>query len=101
LISEVCIDHKVVQSRLGFSPKEVSDALSYPDKDVGGKVMETKMAFDTMLLKFRGIMLVKMDKQSNIPVALEMNECEINPSWFLTGLRSRKKRGRCTSIIDN
>ncbi|KAI3929631.1 hypothetical protein MKX01_025799 [Papaver californicum] len=84
LISEVCIDHNVVQTRIGYSPEEVSAALSSPDKNVGGKMRETMMAFQTILSNFEGTLLVEMNKNSNVPVALGMNEgSSTSDAWWL------------------
>ncbi|MCL7047597.1 hypothetical protein MKW94_007120, partial [Papaver nudicaule] len=84
LISEVCIDHNVVQSRIGYSPEEVNAALSSPDKKVGDKMRETMMAFQTILSNFEGTLLVEMSKNSTVPVALEMNEgSSTSDAWWL------------------
>ncbi|RZC60583.1 hypothetical protein C5167_022350 [Papaver somniferum] len=84
LISEVCIDHNVVQTRIGHSPEEVNAALSSPDKNIVGKMRETMMAFQTILSNFEGTLLVEMNKSSTVPVVLEMNEgSSTSDAWWL------------------
>ncbi|MCL7021819.1 hypothetical protein MKW94_009114 [Papaver nudicaule] len=92
LTSEVCIDHKIVRSQTGYSPEEISAALSSPDRLYVGKAKEEALlAFETMLFRFRGTMLLEMKKNSTVPVALEMNESAIDDSWFLTGMHMSRK----------
>ncbi|KAL2935746.1 RecQ-mediated genome instability protein 1 [Bienertia sinuspersici] len=71
LISEILVHHNVVQKAIGYSPKEVTAALS-SDEVVAGNMKNT------------GTMLVEMNEGSTIPVALEMNQgCLTSDAWLL------------------
>ncbi|KAJ0971223.1 hypothetical protein J5N97_019182 [Dioscorea zingiberensis] len=74
LISEVLIDHHVVQSAIGQSPEEVSAALSSSDKNIVTDMRETMKGFQLFLAKFEGTMLVKISENPSLPVALEMSQ---------------------------
>lgn len=74
LISEVVIDHQVVQKGIGCSPEEVSAALSSSDKQTVTNMKETMKKFQLFLAKFEGTILVEINENSCFPVALEMNQ---------------------------
>ncbi|XP_042461573.1 recQ-mediated genome instability protein 1-like isoform X1 [Zingiber officinale] len=74
LISEVLIDHKVVQNGIGHSPEEVTAALSSTEKRIVADMRETMKKFQLFLAKFEGTMLLEMNKSSSLPVVLEMNQ---------------------------
>ncbi|KAG6527470.1 hypothetical protein ZIOFF_009572 [Zingiber officinale] len=52
LISEVLIDHKVVQNGIGHSPEEVTAALSSTEKRIVADMRETMKKFQLFLAKF-------------------------------------------------
>lgn len=84
IISEILIDHNVVQKRIGHSPEEVQAALSSPDKTVVSSMKENMKQFQIYLANFEGIMLIEMSKGSPLPVALEMNQgCPSSEAWLL------------------
>ncbi|PIA33840.1 hypothetical protein AQUCO_04000129v1 [Aquilegia coerulea] len=84
LISEVLIDHNVVQNAIGHSPKEVTAALSSQDKNVVSGMKDTLKQFQYFLVNFEGIMLLEINNNSHIPVALEMNQgCSSSDAWAL------------------
>ncbi|KZV21758.1 hypothetical protein F511_02916 [Dorcoceras hygrometricum] len=74
LISEILIDHDVVQSGIGFSPQEVSSALVSSDANQVKDMKETLKQFQIFLVNFEGTMVVEMNKTSPVPVALEMTQ---------------------------
>lgn len=74
LISEVLVDHDVVQRGIGFSPQEVSGALASSDAWQVKDMKETLKQFQIFLVNFEGTMVVEMNKTSPVPVALEMNQ---------------------------
>ncbi|KAM0934996.1 putative recQ-mediated genome instability protein [Dioscorea sansibarensis] len=84
LISEVVIDHPVVQMCVGHSPEEVSAALSSSDKRIVTEMRETMKSFQLYLARFEGTMLVKISESSSVPVAVEMNQgCSTADAWML------------------
>ncbi|KAI3893516.1 hypothetical protein MKX03_022844 [Papaver bracteatum] len=93
-MSEVCIHHIVVESQIGCSVAAANAALSSPDKNVRDKMTETLMAFETMF-NFQGTLLVEINKNCTIPVALQMTNEDsetFDASWILRGLRRKKPR---------
>ncbi|CAO2818168.1 unnamed protein product [Amaranthus hypochondriacus] len=83
LISEILIHHNVVKKAIGYSPEEVTAALSSKTK-AAEDMMNTLKKFQFFLVNFEGMMLLEMNKNSMIPVALEMNQgCEASDAWLL------------------
>ncbi|XP_057516758.1 recQ-mediated genome instability protein 1 isoform X2 [Amaranthus tricolor] len=83
LISEILIHHNVVKKAIGYSPEEVTAALSSKTK-AAEDMMNTLKKFQSFLVNFEGMMLLEMNKTSTIPVALEMNQgCETSDAWLL------------------
>ncbi|XVE56542.1 hypothetical protein DITRI_Ditri04bG0019400 [Diplodiscus trichospermus] len=74
LISEILIDHNVVQKGIGHSPQEVTAALSSSDKQVASGMKEILRQFQTFLAHFEGMMLVEINKTSSIPIAMDMTQ---------------------------
>ncbi|XP_074562784.1 recQ-mediated genome instability protein 1-like, partial [Curcuma longa] len=56
LISEVLIDHKVVQNGIGHSPEEVTAALSSTEKRIVADMRETMKKFQLFLAKFEVVL---------------------------------------------
>ncbi|XXG78439.1 hypothetical protein AAC387_Pa08g2386 [Persea americana] len=84
LISEVLIDHKVVQNGIGHSPEDVTAALSSSDKKIVTKMREIMKRYQLFLANFEGTMLVEISKHSPLPVALEMSQgCPPSDAWML------------------
>ncbi|GLU18573.1 hypothetical protein SLE2022_348650 [Rubroshorea leprosula] len=84
LISEILIDHNVVQRGIGHSPEEVTAALTSSDMKVVNGMKETMKQFQIFLVNFEGTMLVEMNKSSTLPIALEMNQgCSASDAWLL------------------
>ncbi|XP_050256303.1 recQ-mediated genome instability protein 1 [Quercus robur] len=84
LITEILIHHDVVQKGIGFSPEEVTAALSSPDKKIVSDMKETLKQFQMFLANFEGTMLIEMSTTSPQPIALEMNEgCTESDAWLL------------------
>ncbi|XP_073099394.1 recQ-mediated genome instability protein 1 [Elaeis guineensis] len=84
LISEVLLDHNVVQNGIGHSPEEVTAALSSSDKKKVTDMRETMKKFQLLLAKFEGTMLVEINGNSPLPVVLEMNQnCSTSDAWLL------------------
>ncbi|KAF3438740.1 hypothetical protein FNV43_RR21504 [Rhamnella rubrinervis] len=84
LISEILIDHKVVQKGIGYSPEEVTAALSSSDMSTVRDMKDVMKQFQIFLVNFEGIVLVEMNENSPVPVALEMNQgCSESDAWLL------------------
>ncbi|CAN6472523.1 unnamed protein product [Victoria cruziana] len=84
LISEVLIDHSVVQNGIGYSAAEVTAALSSPDKENVAKMKAAMKRFQAFLAKFEGTMLMEISDTTAVPVALEMNQgCLSSDAWKL------------------
>ncbi|GLT61868.1 hypothetical protein SLA2020_345430 [Shorea laevis] len=84
LISEILIDHNVVERGIGHSPEEVTAALTASDMKVVNGMKETMKQFQIFLVNFEGTMLVEMNKSSTLPIALEMNQgCPASDAWLL------------------
>ncbi|KAG9445874.1 hypothetical protein H6P81_012002 [Aristolochia fimbriata] len=84
LISEVLIDHNVVQKGIGHSPKEVTAALSSQDKQIASTMREKMKQYQLFLANFEGMMLVEINTLSSIPVVLEMSQgCSTSDAWML------------------
>ncbi|KAI3754484.1 hypothetical protein L1987_54268 [Smallanthus sonchifolius] len=67
LISEILIDHNIVQKKIGYSPEEINTALSSPDPT-------------------QGIMVVRINEASSLPVAIEMQQgCSLSDARLLLG----------------
>ncbi|KAF6161533.1 hypothetical protein GIB67_009412 [Kingdonia uniflora] len=83
LISEVLIDHNIVQKRIGYSPNEVTSALSSTDKSVVSKMKETMKQYQSINI-FQGTMLIEYNHTVDHPVALEMEQgCSTSDAWLL------------------
>ncbi|KAL9260579.1 RecQ-mediated genome instability protein 1-like protein [Drosera capensis] len=84
LISEILIHHDVVQKGIGYSPKEVTAALTSSNTVRVGNMKETLKQFQIFLVNFEGTMLIEMNKASPVPVAFEMNQgCPVSDAWLL------------------
>ncbi|XP_019190630.1 PREDICTED: recQ-mediated genome instability protein 1 isoform X2 [Ipomoea nil] len=84
LISEILIDHNVVQKGTGYSPMEVTNALASSDIKQQNDMKETMKQFQRFLENFEGTMIVEMNKESPFPVATEMNQgCPASDAWLL------------------
>ncbi|XP_018626529.1 recQ-mediated genome instability protein 1 isoform X2 [Nicotiana tomentosiformis] len=75
---------KVVQKEIGFSPAEVTTALDSSDGKRISHMKETLKRFQKFLVNFEGTMLVQLNEESPIPVAIEMNQgCPASDAWLL------------------
>ncbi|XP_020548723.1 recQ-mediated genome instability protein 1 [Sesamum indicum] len=84
LISEILIDHSVVQNGIGYSPQEVTSALTSSDTKRVREMKETLKKFQIFLVNFEGTMLVEMNKSCPVPIAVEMNQgCPASDAWLL------------------
>ncbi|KAK7369634.1 hypothetical protein VNO80_11676 [Phaseolus coccineus] len=84
LISEILVDHNVVEKGIGYSPKEVTAALSSPDTKIVHQMKDTMRKFQAFLANFEGIILVEFNKKSPLPLALEMTQgCPQSDAWLL------------------
>ncbi|CAL9770225.1 unnamed protein product [Musa acuminata subsp. burmannicoides] len=84
LISEVIIDHRVVQKGIGHSPEEVTSALSSTEKKTVSDMKDTLKTFQLFLAKFEGTMLLEMNRNSSLPVALAMKQgVSTSAPWLL------------------
>ncbi|KAG0461397.1 hypothetical protein HPP92_021694 [Vanilla planifolia] len=83
-ISEVIIDHSVVQNKIGYSPEDVAAALSSSDKKTKADMTEMMKKYEFFLSTFEGTILVELNKESPFPVALEMSQgCTASDAWLL------------------
>ncbi|KAI3766032.1 hypothetical protein L2E82_16080 [Cichorium intybus] len=90
LISEILIDHNVVQRKIGYSPEEVNAALSSSDPSRVHDMKDTMKQFQVFLVNFEGTMVVRINEASSLPVAIEMQQgCPLSDAWsLLTRLNS-------------
>ncbi|KAH9705485.1 RecQ-mediated genome instability protein 1 [Citrus sinensis] len=94
LISEILIDHNVVQKGIGHSPQEVTAALSSSDLKKVIDMKEIFRQFQLFLVDFeissprnvllQGTMLIEMSDKSPHPIALEITQgCPSSDAWLL------------------
>ncbi|KAK1294959.1 hypothetical protein QJS10_CPA16g00906 [Acorus calamus] len=84
LIFEVLIDHNIVQKGIGHSPEEVNVALSSSDREVVMAMKEKMRNFQDFLATFEGSVLLEINGDPGIPVALEMDQgCSASDAWLL------------------
>ncbi|KAJ8772498.1 hypothetical protein K2173_027675 [Erythroxylum novogranatense] len=84
LISDILIDHNLVQKGIGHSPEDVTAALSSSNKENARDMKETLKNFQMFLVNFEGVMLIEMNETSSVPIALEMNQgCTASDAWLL------------------
>ncbi|KAL9419720.1 hypothetical protein AB3S75_037478 [Citrus x aurantiifolia] len=84
LISEILIDHNVVQKGIGHSPQEVTAALSSSDLKKVSDMKEIFRQFQLFLVDFEGTMLIEMNDKSPHPIALEITQgCPSSDAWLL------------------
>ncbi|KAL9257931.1 RecQ-mediated genome instability protein 1-like protein [Drosera capensis] len=75
---------RVVQKGIGYSPEEVTAALTSSDTIRVGNMKETLKQFQIFLVNFEGTMLIEMNKASAMPVAFEMSQgCPVSDAWLL------------------
>lgn len=84
-ISEAFIDTDIVNNRLGLSPGEVTAALAGELEFASpSEVKETLKGFQRFLVKFEGMMVIELNKNSSIPIVRELNEsCSSSTAWLL------------------
>ncbi|ESQ31549.1 hypothetical protein EUTSA_v10003815mg [Eutrema salsugineum] len=87
LICEILLHNDVVQKRIGHSSMEVTDALySSTSTTVNAMMKEKLKRFQLFLADFEGIMVVEMNRSSQYPVAIEMNQgCSSTDARLLFG----------------
>ncbi|KAK9066390.1 hypothetical protein SSX86_013712 [Deinandra increscens subsp. villosa] len=86
LISEILIDHNIVQKKIGYSPEEINTALSSPDPSRVQDMKNTMKQFQVYLVNFEGTMVVRINEASNLPVAIGMQQgCSLSDAWLLLG----------------
>lgn len=84
LISEILIDHNVVQNGIGHSPEEVTTALASSDTKRVSDMKEIMKQFQIFLANFEGTMLMQISEASPLPIAIEMNQgCSPSDAWLL------------------
>ncbi|CAF2037165.1 unnamed protein product [Brassica rapa] len=75
LICEILLHNDVVQRRIGHSSMEVTAALSSSAPTKENAMMKEKLkGFQLFLADFEGMMVVEMNRTSQYPVAIEMNQ---------------------------
>ncbi|PSR89443.1 RecQ-mediated genome instability protein like, partial [Actinidia chinensis var. chinensis] len=83
LISEILIDHNVVQKEIGHSP-EVTVALTSSNTKRVSDMKERLKQFQVFLANFEGTMLVQISEACPLPIAIEMNQgCPSSDAWSL------------------
>ncbi|KAK4343544.1 hypothetical protein RND71_036638 [Anisodus tanguticus] len=93
LISEILIDHALVQKEIGFSPAEVTTALDFSYSKRVSDMKATLKCFQKFLINFEGTMFVQLNGESPILVATDMNQgCPASDAWLLL-----KRLEPCTS----
>ncbi|XP_013609255.1 PREDICTED: recQ-mediated genome instability protein 1 [Brassica oleracea var. oleracea] len=75
LICEILLHNDVVQRRIGHSSMEVTAALTSSAPTRENAMMKEKLkGFQLFLADFEGMMVVEMNRTSQYPVAIEMNQ---------------------------
>ncbi|KAM7475763.1 hypothetical protein LguiB_023006 [Lonicera macranthoides] len=98
LISEILIDHNVVQSIIGHSPEEVTATLGSSDKKRVGYMKEKLKQFQYFLANFEGMMVLVING-GPLPIAIEMNQgSTVSDAWLL--LRRLKTQQPCRQFFD-
>ncbi|KAJ0755258.1 putative recQ-mediated genome instability protein [Helianthus annuus] len=86
LISEILIDHNIVQKKIGYSPDETNTALSSSDQSRVQEMKNIMKQFQVYLVNFEGIMVARINEASSLPVAIEMQQgCSLSDAWSLLG----------------
>ncbi|KAI3727071.1 hypothetical protein L1987_66880 [Smallanthus sonchifolius] len=86
LISEILIDHNIVQNKIGYSPEEINTALSSPDPSRVHDMKNIMKQFQVYLVNFEGTMVVRINEASSLPIAIEMQQgCSLSDAWLLLG----------------
>ncbi|KAL1204005.1 RecQ-mediated genome instability protein 1 [Cardamine amara subsp. amara] len=98
LICEILLHNDVVQKRIGHSSMEVSAALSSSAPTTINVMIKEKLKrFQLFLADFEGIMVVEMNRSSQYPVAIEMNQgCSITDARLLF---ERIKSSSCPVVV--
>ncbi|KAL8230512.1 hypothetical protein R6Q57_000290 [Mikania cordata] len=103
LISEILIDHNIVQKKIGYSPEEINTALSSSDPSRVQDMKNIMKQFQVYLVNFEGIMVVRINEASSLPVAIEMQQgCSLSDAWLLLGrlqTRNDDQRSQLDPII--
>ncbi|KAK3032230.1 hypothetical protein RJ639_035523 [Escallonia herrerae] len=82
LISEILIDHEVVQKAIGHSPKDVTAALASSDINRVRNMNETNTYH--LVLFDQGTMVIQISEASRLPIAIEINQgCPLADAWLL------------------
>lgn len=95
-----------MNNMLGLSPGEVTAALAGELEFASpSEVKETLKGFQKFLVKFEGMMLIELNKNSPVPVVRELNEgCSSSTAWLLLGrlktISSQKKTIQTQDIMD-
>ncbi|KAL2492197.1 RecQ-mediated genome instability protein 1 [Abeliophyllum distichum] len=74
LISEILLDHNLVQNGIGHSPEDVTSALTSSDTQCVSGMRKILKQFEKFLVNFEGTILVEINEASPVPVAIEMNQ---------------------------
>ncbi|XP_062185246.1 recQ-mediated genome instability protein 1 [Phragmites australis] len=84
-ISVAFVDSDIVKNIIGHSPGEVTSALSGESNSTSASTMkEILKGFQSVLVKFEGMMLIEFNKNSSIPIVRELNEgCPSSDAWLL------------------
>jgi RecQ-mediated genome instability protein 1 len=100
LICEILLHNDVVQKRIGHSSMEVTAALSSSAPTSLNAMMKEKLKrFQLFLADFEGIMVVEMNRSSQYPVAIEMNQgCSLTDARLL--LDRIKSSSRTSSSLN-
>ncbi|CAN8264512.1 unnamed protein product [Cochlearia groenlandica] len=85
LICEILLHNDVVQKLIGHSSMEVTAALSSSaPKQVNDMIKDKLKHFQLFLADFEGMMVVEMNRSSQYPVAIEMNQgCSLSDARLL------------------
>ncbi|GAU29255.1 hypothetical protein TSUD_392050 [Trifolium subterraneum] len=85
LIFEILIDHDVVQKGIGYSPLEVTAALSSSDMNIAQNMKETMQQSNScFLVNFEGVILVELNRKYSLTLALDMSQgCPKSDVWSL------------------
>ncbi|GER45849.1 hypothetical protein STAS_22831 [Striga asiatica] len=99
LITEILVDHSIIQKKIGYSPQDVISAIDSSDIEQEIAMKEKLKMFQQFLANFEGTMIVEMNKNWPLPVAVEMNQgCSASDACLLLKrLKSTNPRSQSTS----
>ncbi|KAG9153650.1 hypothetical protein Leryth_008571 [Lithospermum erythrorhizon] len=84
LISEILIDHNLVERLIGHPPRVVAAGIESPDGNLVITMKKKLTQFQQFLVNFEGMMFIQFNESYPSPLVMEMNEgCTLSDAWKL------------------